>query len=379
MEKPLRILMLNYEFPPLGGGGGQANLNLLKEFSRIPDIDVDVLTSSATTQFQHEPLSPNVRLHRLGIHKKDLHYWRKSEVIEWLFKGSRYYTKLIKENNYDLVHAFFAFPSGYLCLKTAGRIPYIVSLRGSDVPGYNTRLKLDYHLLKGLFHKIWLGADAVIANSKGLAELAETFEPSIKIGVIPNGINASMFSPPTNRGLTGRIKLLTVCRLIARKRIHLLIEAVAHLRQMNVDAELNIVGEGNLLNELKSLAETLRISDRIHFLGLIEYQQLPSVYQNNDLFLMSSAHEGMSNAMLEAISCGLPIITTHCEGTDELISTNGRIVPVATSKDFAKAITQITNNPDQYAQMSKESRKIAEKFSWTNSAKQYLEIYQSIV
>lgn len=378
LEKLMKILMLNYEFPPLGGGAGQAHLNLLKEFSRTPGIDIDVLTASATTQFQDEQLSPNVRLYRLGIHKKNLHYWRKSEVVEWLFKANRYYKKLVKSNDYDLVHAFFAFPSGYLCLKTAGHIPYIVSLRGSDVPGYNERLKLDYHLLKGLFRKIWRNADAVIANSKGLAELANKFEPSIDFGVICNGINTNKFTPPSNRTLTGRIKLLTVCRLIARKRIHLLIEAVHHLKQQGIDAELNIVGEGNLLNELQTQASQLKNDDRVNFLGLVGYEEMPLVYQQNHLFLMSSTHEGMSNAMLEAMASGLPIITTACEGTEELVSNNGVIIQDPKPENFANAIIKTAEDSTKYNQMAVASREIAEKFSWISTANQYLQLYKNI-
>ena len=89
------------------------------------------------------------------MHKKNLHYWRKIEVVEWLFKAGFFYKKLIRQNNYDLVHAFFGFPTAYLCYKSTKILPYIISLRGSDVPGYNVRLGMDYKLLSPLFRRIW--------------------------------------------------------------------------------------------------------------------------------------------------------------------------------------------------------------------------------
>ena len=322
----MKILMLNYEFPPIGGGAGKAHLNLAQQYSHDPGLDVDILTASETPRFRLEQLGNNVRVHRIGIHKKNPHYWRKVEVLEWLFKAGSYYEKLTTKNKYDLVHAFFAFPSGYLCLKTAGRIPYIVSLRGSDVPGYNVRLKLDYVLLKGLFRKIWRGADAVIANSQGLAELAAKFQPDLNIGVICNGINTTVFHPALQQKITYPLQLLTVCRLISRKRIHLLIEALEKIQQNGIDAELNIVGEGNLQNELASLAERLNLSEKVRFHGLVDYQTIASVYQQNHIFVMTSEHEGMSNAMLEAMACGLPIVTTPCEGVEELIDAATGIV-----------------------------------------------------
>ena len=370
--------MLNYEFPPIGGGGGNAHLNLLKQYSQKKELYIDVLTSSPAPGNTIEPFSENITLYKMGLHKKSPHFWRKVEVLEWLFKARLCYKKLISQNRYDLVHAFFAFPSGYLCLRTAGKAPYIVSLRGSDVPGFNLRLKLDYHLLKGLFHKIWRNADAVVANSKGLAELAAKFEPSLNIGVICNGIDTNKFRPPPDRALTERIKLLIVCRLIARKRIHLLIETVHHLKQQGVDAELNIAGEGNLLNELKTQANQLNIADRVNFLGLIGYDKMPSIYQQNHFFLMSSTHEGMSNAMLEAMASGLPIITTACEGTEELVSENGKIIQKPSAENIAKAILETARDFDGYNRMAAASRAKAEQFSWAASAQQYINLYRTL-
>lgn len=373
----MKILMLNYEFPPIGGGGGKAHLNLLREYARCSNLQVDVLTSSPEPNHSIEPFSDRIVIHKVGIHKKSLHYWRKLEVLEWLFKARRFYIKLIGQTHYDLIHAFFAFPSGYLCLKTAGQIPYIVSLRGSDVPGFNVRLKLDYHLLKGTFRKIWRNADAVIANSKGLAELASAFEPSLDIGVICNGINTEHFKPHTIQSPASPVRLLTVCRLIARKRIHVLIETIAHLKERGVNAQLNVVGEGNLLNALKAHAAQAGVSDQVHFPGLVVYEQMPGIYQQNDFFVMSSAHEGMSNAMLEAMASGLPVISTACEGTGELIRDNGILVDDCVPEVFADAVCQILNT-DQYCQMSRASQETALRFSWQASANHYIDLYQKI-
>ena len=246
------------------------------------------------------------------------------------------------------------------------------------MPGYNVRLKLDYYLLKGLFHKIWQNAGAVIANSQGLAELATQFEPSLDIGVICNGIDTESFSPPPNRLMNGRIKLLTVCRLIARKRIHILIDAVCLLKQHGIDAELSIAGEGNLLDELKRLTDRLNIADRIHFLGLVEHDRMPSVYQQNHFFLMSSTHEGMSNAMLEAMASGLPIITTACEGTEELIDENGIIIREPEPELFARSIMEILSDLTVYRKMAETSRHTAARFSWAASARRYVDLYHRI-
>jgi len=371
--------MLNYEFPPIGGGAGHAHRCLLGEYSRNKNLHVDVLTSGCGPGLVKEDFADNIRIYKVGIHKKNLHYWRKLEVVEWLFKARRLYFRLLGENAYDLSHAFFAFPTGWLCYKTANQLPYILSLRGSDVPGYNVRLGLDYKLMAGLFRRIWSGASLVAANSRGLSELAKQFMPDLDIPVIPNGVDMNGYHPRSST-LPGRpINLLSVGRLISRKRIDWLIEAVGLAVREGLDIRLNIVGDGNLLAELQKKAADMNVSNRVVFMGLVERRQMPEVYRANDIFVMASQHEGMSNAMLEAVASGLPVVTTACEGAQELIGDNGIIVNYPDSRGFAAAIKTITSDTEKYKAMSNAGRRIAEKFSWSAVADRYIQYYERVV
>ncbi|MHC4961604.1 MAG: hypothetical protein ACYTGA_05745, partial [Planctomycetota bacterium] len=106
----MKVLMLNYEFPPIGGGAGHAHLCLLKEYSRYKDIQIDVLTSCSGRGITTEEFSQNIRIYKVGIHKKNLHYWTKLEVIEFLWKARGLHLTLLRENSYHLAHAFCAFP-----------------------------------------------------------------------------------------------------------------------------------------------------------------------------------------------------------------------------------------------------------------------------
>ena len=374
----MKILMLNYEFPPIGGGAGKANLCLLHEYAKCEDLQVDVLTSAPKPGFVEEVFSDNIRIFKVGIRKQQLHYWRKSEVMAWLLKTRRHYYRLVRENQYDLSHAFFAFPTGWFCYRDAAKLPYIISLRGSDVPGYNMRLGLDYKLLSGLFRRIWSKASIVVANSKGLRSLAFDFMPDLDIKVIPNGIDTEKFYPSQKPDISKPLQMLTVCRLIGRKRIDLLIRATAHASKLGLDVQLNIAGYGNLLDPLQSLANELDIADKVIFMGRIPSEQMPQLYRDNDIFVMSSAHEGMSNAMLEAMASGLPIITTECEGVEELIADNGIIVQTANPEDFTQAIKQIAENRDVYERMSTAARKRANEFNWNTVATDYLELYKTV-
>ena len=175
------------------------------------------------------------------------------------------------------------------------------------------------------------------------------------------------------------IKLLTVCRLISRKRIDLLIRAVGRAKELGIDTQLNIAGEGNLMGQLQKFANELNVADNVTFMGRAPFEQMPQLYRDNDIFVMSNIHEGMSNAMLEAMASGLPIITTPCEGAEELIADNGIVVKHAQAEEFAKAIKKLANDQQAYNQMSIAARKQAEKFSWKNVASQYLDCYSRIL
>ena len=374
----MKILMLNYEFPPIGGGGGKAHLHLLEEYAKKKNLYIDVLTSSPVPGNTIEPFSENITIHKIGLHKKSLHYWRKIEVLEWLFKAKGQLKKLLSENNYDLAHAFFGFPTGWLSYCQQKKLPYIISLRGSDVPGANPRLGLEYKLLAGLFRKIWKNADSLVANSTGLAQRAKRFAPSLNYEIIPNGIDTDRFVPARNKPPLKPFKLITVGRLSQVKRLDLAIQAIHQAKNFGLDVKFTVVGNGNLTDELKKLAEKLEMADCIHFTGWLEPDQVPQCYQNHHAFILTSISEGMNNTMLEAMASGLPIITTACEGTQELVNDNGIVISDPTPKNIAKAINQTANDPAGYSKMADFSRKTAEKLSWADTAEQYLKLYRSI-
>jgi glycosyltransferase involved in cell wall biosynthesis len=93
---------------------------------------------------------------------------------------------------------------------------------------------------------------------------------------------------------------------------------------------------------------------------------------------MSSAHEGMSNAMLEAMASGLPIVTTRCEGVEELVDDNG-VVTETSSESICDAIYRLWGDKDKYSAMSQASREKALKFSWNEVAGQYIKLYEKLI
>jgi len=375
----MNVLMLNYEFPPIGGGAANANLCLLKEYAGNGELSVDVLTSGAQPGFFEEKFAENITVYRVGLHKKSLHLWRRVEVIEWLIKARGRYRRLVRENSYDLAHAFFGFPTGYLCRRSSASMPYIISLRGSDVPGLNARLQFDYKILGPVFRRIWKNAAALVACSEGLKVRALEFLPSVSIEVIPNGVDLERFCPDSTSGRSDCLRLLTVGRLSATKRVEMLIEAVEILHNDNIKVHLTVAGGGAMEGRLKQMIEQKGLGEIVEMAGRVESENMPALYRQSDILVSATMQEGMSNAMLEAMACALPIVTTSCEGVEELIGDNGMVIEDGGAQAIADAVRGLAENRQRHEQMAKAGRSCAEQFSWKSVAEKYLNCYNAVM
>ncbi|RJP75622.1 MAG: glycosyltransferase family 4 protein [Desulfobacteraceae bacterium] len=368
----MKILMLNYEFPPLGGGAANATSHILKEFSNFNDLNIHLVTSS-TGKAKIQEFSHNIAIHYLDIGKKKtaLHYQSNTELIRYSFQSFIYSRELVHKTPFDLIHAFFGIPCGFIAMNL--NKPYIVSLRGSDVPFYNKRFKkLDTLIFKRLSRKIWANSFKTISNSEKLKTLALQSASNQKIDVIPNGIDSKFFIPSYQKKELKQLHLLSVGRLIERKGFEYLINSVKNLSNVM----LTIVGDG----PQKKYLQKLSIGFPIHFTGYVPHNRMPEIYKAHDIFILPSLNEGMSNTVLEAMACGLPIIVTRTGGTSELLQegTNGFVVAKKSTSDLTEKIKIYQGNNELVRKHGENSRKIAEKANWSLVAHQYYELYLEI-
>ena len=372
----MRILMLNYEFPPLGGGAGNANYYLLREFSKYDDINIDLVTSSTLPKYEYEGFSENIKIYKLNVKKKHLNYWTKKELLIWALKAYKIIGHMVREIDYDLCHCWFGWPCGAIGYLFKKKVPYIISLRGSDVPFHNPRLKIiDSTLFSGMSRIVWADANRVIANSSDLkAEALLTLDRDIDI--IPNGVDTGLFKMGEKRIKNG-MNLLFVGRLNEIKGLNYLLAALSKIESDKI--ELWLVGDGPEKRNLEKITADLNIQDKVKFFGvIIEREELRRIYQSADVFVLPSLSEGMSNTILEAMACGLPIITTGTGGTRELIKNNGFIVPIKDPESIKNAIAQYLEDKKLKVQHGRKSREIAEGLSWEKVAKKYSEIYEMV-
>lgn len=381
----MRVLFLNYEYPPLGGGAANATAYILREFSKIPGLVVDLVTSSASERYELEKVGENIKIHKLPIGKneKNLHFQSQKNLLVYAWKAYFYSRKLIRANKYDLTHSFFTVPCGFVSflLKKKYGMPFIVSLRGSDVPGFSERFSLFYKILTPLIRYIWTKADEVVSASVGLSELALKTNPKQPMKIIFNGIDIGHFCLKPEARLAGKFIITTgASRVTVRKGVRYLIKAVASLTKRYPQIYLKIMGDGDDKKNMEALAKELKMEDNIEFLGRIPREETAPYYQEASAFVLPSLNEGMSNAMLEALASGLPIIATDTGGSKELVKEgkNGFMVKMKDSADIGSKLEKLMTNPELCRQMGQESRKIAESMSWGKVAEQYFELYKKI-
>jgi len=158
----------------------------------------------------------------------------------------------------------------------------------------------------------------------------------------------------------------------------MLIEAVHTLHKQGCKLRFTIAGGGALEPQLRATVMERNLGDVVEMIGRTDPEDMPQLYQRSDIFVSASMQEGMSNAMLEAMASGLPIITTRCEGVEELIADNGLVVEPANAASIANAIKKLADDRPLCRQMSLAARRRAEQFSWSRVAEQYLALYERL-
>ncbi len=381
-----KVLFFNYEYPPLGGGAANATKYIMEEFARRGDVHVDVITSAVDNKARREHVGGHVTIHYVPIGHKahQLNFQTKRQLLMYSWRALRCALQLMRHERYDLTHSFFAVPCGVLSLffKKWCDVPYIVSLRGADVPGYSERFMRLYGVLRPLVRWVWREASHVVTNSKGLRDLAATSAPMQPFSHIPNGVDTHFYTPGARTDEDRRtvFRILCAARLSRRKGFADAITAFAALADDYPHATLTIAGgEGNATAELKAQAAQTDCAQRIIFTGLYTKEESPDMYRAADVFVMPSYNEGMSNNVLEALASGLPIVMTPTGGSHETVQDgdNGFVVPMHDPAAIATALRRLMDEEGLCARMGAASRARAVTMSWASVAQQYWDLYHN--
>ncbi len=370
-----RVLLINYEYPPLGGGAGTATRGIARGLTRAGH-EVVVFTSAFKGLPAREQ-QDGFTVVRVPVRRRRVDRANPIEMLSFLFSASMRIGKFAKEWRPDVSIAFFTIPSGPVAwlLRSMRRVPFIVSLRGGDVPGFEWAPEARrYHRLTApALRWIWRRADAVVANSNGLRDLAMRSTPELPIAVIPNGVElpAGKFEQPRS----GVPRLLTMGRLTQQKGIDVLFGAVTRLRDL--EFVLDIAGDGPDRAMLEEMARKLEIADRVNFLGWVPRDRIAETFANASVFVLASRIEGMPNVVLEAMAYARPVVCTRVFGADELVQdgVTGIAIDIEDEVQLADGLRRLITDRDARARMGAAGRaRVEELFTWNRSAQMYMEL-----
>jgi glycosyltransferase involved in cell wall biosynthesis len=254
------------------------------------------------------------------------------------------------EGQVDVVDAHFAFPDGVGCVRVARRlgIPVFVTVRGVEVDQLQRRL-LRRQIVTSLG-----AATGVVSVSHTLRDvLVNAGVDGSAIRVIPNAVDRNMFRPGERGEARLRLGLppdgrlvVSVGNLVELKRHDVLVEALARARQDVPDLMLAILGGGDAQRgysaRLEGLAARLGAGDAVKIVGRVPASRVADWLQASNLFALATSREGCCNAVLEALACGIPVVTTPAGDNAHFVrdGVNGRLVPIDDAGSLARALVE---------------------------------------
>jgi glycosyltransferase involved in cell wall biosynthesis len=374
----MRLLVLNYEYPPLGGGAGNATYYLCKEWEKMGN-SVDIVTTWFSGHEAVHNESEAITIYRVKSRRKKAEQSNPLEMFSYMMRGYVCARNLCKQSSFDLIIGFFSIPSGYIAhrLFRLFGIPYIILLRGGDVPGFLPGQLWFFHwMTMPLTKKIWRSAKRVIANSRGLKSLAEQTGKRIgtPIEFVPNGVDADFYCPGAPRLRTAPT-FLFVGRFSPQKNLISMLEQF-EASVARKGARLMLVGGGPQQSSIdKTISRSAVLSAAVVCMPWCSKEKLRDHYRQAYCFVNPSLYEGLPNTLLEAMACGLPIIATDIGGNNELVEdgANGFLFKVSDPRGLGKCMQEMmaVPSPETFGNRSRE--RVLKEFSWVSAAAKIME------
>jgi glycosyltransferase involved in cell wall biosynthesis len=305
----------------------------------------------------------------------------------YVLGGVRAARTLAREGDFDLVHAFWPLPHGILGLaaKRAGEIPLVETFFGVELTWVESQLGALRPLLRGIVRS----ADAVTAISTHTASLLQRLVPGLEPVIIPFGaaIEARLPAPPTEEHLHTGLRLLFVGRLVERKGVHVLLDALALLPE-EPPIHLEVIGDGPERDRLERRARALGIQDRVAFRGFVTREELEDRLRACDALTLPAVTdakgdiEGLGVVLLEAMSFGKPVVASNAGGITDIVrpGENGILVPPGDAGALAAALEAFARDPRGVRRLGTAAhRDVRERFSWDSILDRLEGVYASVL
>jgi len=365
----MKILCINYEYPPIGGGGASACKGLVEELVK-EGHEVDLVTSGAKGLPKYEEVN-GVHVYRVNCIRKHKHYAGTLELISQVLPSYKKANELIRKKEYDINHTHFIVPSGlvsYLLKRKTG-LAYVITAHGSDVAGYNPdRFNFIHSLMVPLWRMIVRNSSGITAPSNFLKKLIQK-SINVPVEVIPNGFDIRSVEKVQKEN-----RILVVSRMFERKGIQYLIEA---LQGISTDWDVWIVGDGPYLPILKKLANELGVS--VKFLGQVPNDQVFEIYQRSKIYVFPSMVENFPVVLLEAMAAGCAVITSTAPGCEGVVGDAAIKVEAGSAEPLRRALLSLMNNQQEVSRLQQLGQERVNNFAWPIVTERFVKVFDNII
>ena len=301
----------------------------------------------------------------------------------------KFITNLKRIYNFRIIHAHVISPGGLYGVRLGKylNIPTIVHIRGSDIH----TLPFSSQMALRMTRNVLSSADAVVSVSEDLLRKARNISNIKHSQVIYNGVDNIFFAPEESLRNKLREKfrlgnkskiILFVGRIEQKKGAFNLIEAFRRVLEYGNDAFLFMIGEPKEGGKLKKYITPYSFKNRIFVLGNISHEEVAEFMKGAYLLVLPSYAEGIPNVVLEAMSCGTPVIATTVGGIPEVISdgVNGFLVEPGNVNKLTELILMVLDDDATRRRVGDKGRSlICNKWTWQENAKRTLELYRKIL
>jgi phosphatidylinositol alpha 1,6-mannosyltransferase len=382
----MRIMLVTDQYPPMVGGVPTVTRGLAVDFVNRGHQVWVVAPSYGARDVKR--LEQGVRVYRFSSFE-----WPTYEGLRIPFLPFMPMRNLIKRSDPDIIHIHSPVVLGNIAQILAGGLrkpviatnhylPINMSRSLSSDPIFGKPFSsVTYTYLVNFCNR----CEYVTAPTQTALNLLYEHGLRAPARAISNGIDLNRFRPGapdpealTRFGLpTDRPLIIHVNRLSEEKRIDVLIRAAQHLRQ---PAHIALVGSGPMEAELRALAASLHVEDRVSFLGFVRDADLLSLRRSAALFAIPSEADLQSLATMEAMACGLPVVAANSYALPELVhqNENGFLFQPGNSEELARAIDTILEDGDLRTRMGQESLNIIEKHDRLNILDEWEDLYRRL-
>lgn len=381
----MKILFCNYEYPPLGGGGGVVMAALARQLAKRHEVTV--LTSRAG-DLPGESIEENVRVLRVPVFfRRQLAVANFPSMLAYLPVGFARGLRLGRAGCFDVINTHFAVPSGPLghALARWRNIPNVLSVHGGDLFDPSKRSSPHRHaFLRAPIRSLLRAADALVGQSRDtVRHVADIYGVDRAVELIPLGIERPPVAAPAARESLGIPRaapvMITVGRLVPRKATTQLVDVLAAGPMRNT--HLLVVGDGPDTEAIQRRAAELSVVDRVHLLGQVSDDCKYAALSISDLFISASQHEGFGLVFLEAMAFGLPVVCYDRGGqTDFLVSgETGYVISLNDEEGLARAASMTLSDRVARQRMGRHNQALVENYFIDTCADRYERLFEDVI